>query len=52
MTAQTIAVFVALGLVMLWLDRGLERERLFRCHACGSRYGEKHAADCPWKDKT
>jgi hypothetical protein len=50
-TAQTIAVFVAAALFLLYMQQGREREVLLRCPACGRRAGDKHEKDCRYEDR-
>lgn len=51
MTAMQVALFVAFGLFLVLWQRGVEREGLRRCHACGCRRGERHHRDCQYKGR-
>lgn len=46
---MTLYIIIAVMFVLVYLERGLERERTIRCYACGARHGEKHHKDCQWR---
>lgn len=51
MHAMQLAMFVAIALFMLHLQRGRERTSAARCVRCNAYPGDRHARDCPWRDK-
>jgi hypothetical protein len=47
----TLCIVIAVAFFLVYLQAGLDHERLNRCVMCGTRGGEKHHRDCPWGNR-